>query len=501
MKRRVRDLRRGRPRLRARSLAALAGLATLSALAASACSLDLDEALIDRRSDAGGLEDAPHDPVEGGADTGPTGPDTAPCENDDGCKTTHGCLKGKCDLARKSCIYDVCRTMSCNAAACDTAAKTCGAPTPYKYKVAQFSLGQQIICINCAVAIYPWLFVLTPTGPVAFNVANVANGTPPPVPIVGLGFIPGQMVQSGSRVWFRGGASGPGPSRLPIAYIDAPADPFVTKIAATSVLVSYDRPGAEVATLLSRGDGTALLVGPAETQHPSTIVEPPLTEPFSLVSTVLPLAANTVPVGVTSGKRLLMSSATADSFYFIDNAGSKTPAAGPVVAAPGFGVVGASRRFAQSTDGAVFFAFGASAGVAPAVQTRAIRGQFLVANAAAPIDVNLGLDIEVYNDPLNPVAENAGVVGPMGMIDAKTVMIPALARENAAATAVEFVTREPVSVIKDVDSTPKRQLLPIPVAKVAAVTGSNGIGYLVANDQDGPPPTGTVYVFDPGCAR
>lgn len=492
------------PAKRAGVVACVAALFVLAA--AASCSLGLDESLIDKKDDGGALGDGaqPDGPAaDSGVDTGiPLGPDASACTNDDACTTNHGCLKGKCDLSRKSCTYDVCRPSACNAAACDQNARTCGAPAPYKYRATQFTVGAQIACGKCAAAVHPWLFIVTGTGVVAFNTSNPANPTPPQVPIVGLGFIPGALVQSGSRIWMLGGASGGGPSRIQLAYVDAPADPFTTKITARTVLASYNRP-AEGTFLFARGGDSALLVGNVP-QFPATPVEAPLNEPAAITATPV-IAPQSFGPSAVSGNRLLMSAVLDQvaEFAFIENAGSPNPATGPVVNLTDAGAVSVHRTFAQSADGAIFWATGVHQGAPGPVTTRAARGYFLVPNAAGAIEGNVGVDLELYND--QPVGANAAIFGPnqatAAMLDAKTAMIAMQARENDATTAVQFVTREPLGVIKEPNGgAPRRQLLPVPIGAFAAATASNGVGYLIANDQGGVTPSATVYVFDPACA-
>jgi hypothetical protein len=53
-------------------------------------------------------------------------------------------------------------------------------------------------------------------------------------------------------------------------------------------------------------------------------------------------------------------------------------------------------------------------------------------------------------------------------------------------------------VIRD-GTLPRRQLLSVGIGAFAAAAATNGIAYLIANDQPGPPAFGTVYVFDPAC--
>lgn len=484
-------------------------LAALSALGlVAACSLDLDESLIDRPRDSGVFvtdstlpDGAPIDGSATDSSTLPSTPEAGACANDDACKTTDGCLKGKCDLARKTCAYEVCRS-ACSSSACDQGNHTCAAGVPYKYKATSFPLGQQILCGRCAAAIYPWLFVATPTGVVAFNVSNPSAGAPPQVPITNLGFLPNQLVLSGSRVWMTGplGANASG-GRIPVAYIEPPLDPFATKISAKTVLASYNR--TEGFTLFARSFGdSALIVGPPASQYASAAIEAPLNEPATITATQIPgFPINSAPFAM-SGKRLLLGGLNAGvaSFNLVDNAGAQATS-GAVTNVTELGnTAGGSRTFAASPDGAIFWATGVNQNVGqPGQSTRAVRGYFLVANDTAPIDDKVGVDIEIYN--ADPVGVNAGVVGPATMLDANTVMIATAARENTAQTAVQFVKRTPLGTIKEANgTTPRRQVLAIPIDRFAAATSSDGIGYLVSNDIDGPPPSGTVHVFDPGCA-
>ena len=477
------------------------GILLIAALAAS-CSIDLDESLIGRppattpERDGGPVLPG----IDAGGDAG--GPTTSvSCSSDDACTTTDACLKGKCDLGRKTCVYDVCRPSACNAGTCDANARTCSAPAPYKLRANQFSLGTQILCQRCAVATHPWLFVLTPAGAIAFNVANPTNKTPPQVPIVGLGFVPSQIIQSQNRVWLLGGGSGPGPSRIPIAYIDPPSDPFASRLVAQTVLATYNRPGPEGLQLFPQGDAS-LFVGPAVAQFASFVALPPLVEPASFSGTPFPPIANAT-AAATSGKRLLMSAVTDQlpSFQLVDNAGSAMPVAGAAIAAADPGPVSVSRAFAQSLDGAIFWATGVHH--APLeIRTRALRGYFLTANETGLFAPSAGIDIEVYSQPGLELPANFAIVGStVAMLDASTANVASVARETPAQTAVQFVKRDPPGVVKEPDNvTPRRQLLPIPLGAIAATTASNRIAYVVANDVAGPPPTGTVYVYDPACA-
>lgn len=493
--------REGRAR---RAAAITAGVLGLVAGAVS-CSLDLDESLLDETSDGGPFpsEDGAFDAaVDGGDDDGEAGgPEVSTCATDDDCKTTHGCLTGKCDARRKRCVYDVCRPAACTAAACDDEARTCGEGTPYKYKASQFDIGAPLACSRCVAAVHPWLFVATALGPVAFDVSNPASPAPRRVPVVGLGFVPTQLLQSGDRVWMIGGASGGGPSRVPVAYVDPPTDPFATQIAAHTVLATYSRP-SEAITSFARGGDSMLLVGPAGAQYPSAFVEAPLAEPLSLTATQLPFTNNTVPVA-TSGERLLMANNGAGeaSFYFIEGAGSAAPASGPAEALGDAGAFTTARVFAQSPGGGVLWAAGVQVTRGYlGVQTGAARVSFLVPNDKGAIEGAASVEVEVY--ALDTVAANAAIfgAGSAAMLDDDTAIVATLAHENAGQTSVQFVGRAPLRLLTEADgTTPRRQVLPVPVGSVVAAAASNGVAYLVSNGS-GADPTGTVFVFDPACA-
>jgi hypothetical protein len=492
-----------------RRLGIIAGGTVVFVLGMAACSLGLDESRIGAARDGGGLlEDGGTLDGEatdgGGNDSGiPVGPDASACANDNDCTTNQGCLKGKCDLSRKSCVYEVCRPSACNAGACNTATRTCAPPAAYKYKAAQFSLGAQLSCARCVAAVHPWLFATTATGVVAFNVSNPGSATPPQVPVVGLGFVPTALVQSGSRVWMVGDQDGPGPSRLQLAYIDSPADPFVTKIEAKTVLATYSRP-AEATKLFARGGDSALLVG-QNAQVPAAFIEAPLQEPLSITATPLLIPQNFNFGASVSGKRLLSVAVVNQvaSFTFVENAGSASPATGPAIDLTDAGAVSTQQTFAQSPDGAILWVTGAHQGSPTPTSTRAARAFFLVPGDQGAIVGNAAVDVEVYLP--DAVAPNAPIFGPnmatAAMLDAKTAIVAVQARENDQQTSVQFVRRDPLGLVPEgAGPSPRRLVLPVPIGSFTAAAGSNGIGYLVANDQAGPPATSTVYVFDPACA-
>ncbi len=483
-------------------------------LVVASCSLGLDESLIGRELEAGSA-DAPASetapPVEAGVDSAlpPLQPEGGVCTKDDDCKGTGGCLAAKCDVPRQACVLDVCRTPACNSSTCDVAAKTCGAAKPYKYRAAQFPVGAQIGCggalSRCFAAVYPYVFVGTVNSVLAFPASDPQNAAPAAIPVVGLGFLPNQIIASGSRVFFVGSPAGAGPtSRVPIAYADVPTDPFATKISVQTVLASWSRPAADGVGLLARGNDTALLVDVnGMSAFASAPIEPPLTEPLSLTATSIAITAGSGPVAM-SGSRMVVGQINPSNtaiFAFVNAAGSTTPmttADTPIATA---GPAAGPQFFAQSADGAVFWAYDALTSPPPfppgGPTTRAAKGYFLVADAmATTFDAAAGIDLEVYPN----VPYGTPSVGPVAMLDSKTAMVAVASPANPGMqTNIEFVTRSPTpAIVKNADMSPRRFPITLAVSQLAAA-GSNGLGYVLAVDPASPTAP-AVYVFDPACA-
>ena len=481
------------------SLLGLFGLAS--------CSLGLDESLIGAAPDGGGVDEASviDQVVREGGDGAlpPINPEAGVCAKDEDCKAATGCLAARCDIPRKACVLQVCRTAACNSASCDVPTAKCGAAKPYKYRAGQFPVGAAIGCGGalgrCFAAVYPFVFVGTTNGVVAFA-ASDPQAVAPPIPLAGLGFVPSQIVASGSRVYFLGTPVGAGAtSRLPLAYADVPPNPFATKIPVTTVLGTYSRPASDPVVLFPRGNDTALLVDLSlASAYASTPIEPPLLEPAVFGSQSVVFTAASTPLA-TSGSRLVMGQITAASaalFGFVNAAGSASPTTTPDVAIPTATPVTGPQYFASSADGAIFWAHVSLAPppIAPNPQLiRAAKGYFLVADEKAAFDPAAGIDLELYGVPVG-----TQTVGPAAMLDAKTALITTSLPANPALSNVGFVTRSPLAIMKNADNTPRRFQLTVPVSQLAAA-GSNGLGYVLAVDPAAPAAP-TVYVFDPVCA-
>lgn len=491
--------------LRAAALAAC--LLTPLALAAS-CSLGLDESLIEDRGD-GGVDGLDGDPaLDGSTDArGLTDSGVTTCTRDEECATTHGCLKGRCDLTRLVCVYDVCRPTACNAAACDTAKAACEAPKPYPYRAAQFATRSPVVTNGRGfAAVYPFLFVLTSTGAVAFNISTPSSTTPPEVPIVGLGFVPTQMVTSGNRVYFTAAHTGPAEmaTRLPVAYADVPTDPFAERIVAHGALATYNQPQTSAATLFPRGGQTALHVGPVAGSFPAALLEAPLVEPLVVTGLPITFSAGSIPVAV-SGNRLVMYSlnpaTSIASFGIIAGAGNPSTQNAGDTAFADYSLVTPSQAWDSSDDGAVYWSVGSRTKLPsaepPEPATRAVKGGFILPDATGMFQ-QANIDVEVYANVA--VADGAAVAGPVALLDADTALVTTADAANpTATTAVQFVKREPLAVLKNADgTTPRRLTIPAPITSIVGAAASNGLGFVLENRAT-PTPHGEIHVFDPAC--
>jgi len=488
-------------------LARVCTAGALGVLGLASCSLDLDESLIGALPEGGSDEASVMDQqVKEGGDGAlpPINPGAGVCAKDEDCKAAMGCLAARCDVPRRACVLQVCRTPACNSAACDVPSSKCGAAKPYRYRAAQFPVGAAIGCGGalgrCFAAVYPFVFVGTSNGVLAFAADDPQSAAPAAVPLTGLGFVPTQIMASGSRVYFLGTAVGAGASaRLPLAYADVPPDPFASKISVTTVLATYGRPASDPVTLFPRGNDTALLVDlNVASAYASTPVEPPLVEPAVLGSQPVAFTAASTPLAV-SGSRLVMGQITAAStatFGFVAAAGSASPATSPDVPIATATPAAGPQYFAPSADGAIFWAHVSLAPppLPPNPQLiRAAKGYFLVPDDKGAFDPAAGIDLEIYGVPVG-----TQTVGPAAMLDAKTALVTMSLPANPALSNVGFVTRSPLALLKNADSTPRRFQLTVPVNQLAAA-GSNGLGYVLAVDPAAPT-TPTVYVFDPACA-
>ena len=496
---------RWRERERTVALGVFATAAAVTAGVAS-CSLGLDETLIDAGSDAAfGSDVATGDgeTILPGGDGGTSdGGGPIACTSDAPCTSTNACLKGHCDLGRHVCVFDVCRA-ACAAGSC--VANACGPEAPYKLKVAQIALGGSV-SLHGAVAVYPWLFAILPDGLVAFDVANPADGSPPPQrQVTGLPFKPTQITASGNRVWMTGPVQAQSGS-VPIAYIDVPTDPSSAQpveAQGATATIENGTLGSFFLLPAASATGGALLAGAGAT-FPTALVNAPFANPTKLTPIGIPAAPGDVLQGVASGGRILLGSQAPNgivSFHLIEAPGTANAKSDDVVQMTATGAV-SNGAVGSGNEGAIVWASANNVPNPPAANiVTAAHAGFLVdsektAIAAAPP----GVDFEAYGGETADIPIGTPVIGPVALLDANTAVVTALAHEDPGFTSVQFLRRNPVGLVKEADNvTVRRALLPVAVSTVVAVTASDGIAYVIANAAIAPN-AATAYVFDPACA-
>lgn len=480
-----------------RALLALTLAAAAPFAAVSGCSLGLDESKIGGLPEAapfddGGAPDGPRPNPTNEAGTDAGGLPTACTRNED-CATTAGCLTGRCDLARKACAFDVCLSSTCNGGTCDPNARTCSPPKPRTLRAGTFPVGAGVGCggglgnpDRCLAFVYPFVFVGTTNGVVAFSAEDPASASPRQVPVKGVGFLPTSLVAAGSRVFMLGASAAVGAnSRVQIAVLDVPTDPFTKELSAVTILSSFDRPSGDV--ILPRENDTAYLLQlAAPASFPTGILQAPLREPLDVKSAPLVFTAGANPMAV-SGNRVVMQLSNAQNqstMAFVTGAGTPQAAKAGELLLAAAGNVTTQQSFSTLTSGAVYWAVAQLNGPPPINTLRAARGHFLVADANAPFDPAGGVDLQVY--PNIPAA--SAIIGPAALVDADTAIV-SFAVPPALNTTDVRVHKRAGGLL------PPKVTLTQPIAQLGAA-GSSGLAVILAAES---PTASSIHVFDPAC--
>jgi hypothetical protein len=488
-------------------------LATGAGMTASvACSLGLDASKI-----GAGLKDAaPSGPEDGSLldDGGPGDGASAADAADAGCVTaadcvsTNVCNSGACVAGQ--CVFTVCpTTTACQGSSC-LATGGCSAPASYGFHASSISVSAGAVgcggnAAACIAASYPFVFVGTTEGVVAYPVNDPSNTAPTPVTVLGLPFVPSFMTSMGSRVWFVGGVAGSGPTwRAQVATLVAPSDPLATTMTATTVFDTMTY--ASISAGWAAADGSLYLADDDAT-HFFPIGR--LTAPLKDDDTIGFFPSPGIPTGgypvAISGTRAVIAHASSTAgvyetlFSFetgaattnAQNAGEQQTLVGDG-GVPMMGPTEAPATFAQGSDGSILWNTGTVTledGGVPEVA--AARFAWLVASGTtSTFDASQNVDLEVYGAPLPyPTA----VAGPVAWIDANTALVTAAAHELLTSTSVQVALRTPTpSVVAD-----RRTVVPVGVGSVGAAA-SGGFGYVLEAD-----PTGSLelHVFAPSCAQ
>lgn len=456
-----------------------------------ACSLGLDESLIPGSDASVG---------DGGSDSAlDATPNPTTCKVDTDCKSSNACLHGACETDAGQCVYTICPANACSVSVCGTG-NQCSAPTTYEFHAGAFhvSLGN-IGCggaqRHCFAAVYPFVFVGTTNGVVAYPVEDPTNSSPSSIPVAGLPFFPNFIVSNGNIVYFVGTVVGTGPSyKVPIASLTVPTDPTVSEMVATTVFDSLTVASVD-AVYPDTSNGIYLVHNDAPTFYPAARIAAPLKDLDSLsFQATAGLPANSA-VAAASGTRLVTfrqeNAYPGDTFFSLETAAATTSAqnAGEQSTIPTIGQTSGPFYLAQSPSGGLLWSTpSVTISDAGASQTVSARIAWVLADQnATNFDGTTHVDVATYN----VVGLGADLPGPPAWIDDNTALVTAAVPTSTGQTAVAVATRNGTPQL-----VPDRTFtLAFPPSKLA-VAASNGFGYVLV---PGNPSGADVHVFGTTC--
>ncbi len=472
-----------------------AGLALFVASAAGiACSLGLDPSLIGGND--GGADVAT-------SDVGIDAPNPVQCKADPDCKSSNGCLTGKCDIAKNQCVYAVCPATACNSSVCDNNTHTCSSPTAYNFHAGTFhvSLGSAGCggggggARRCFAAVYPFVFIGTTNGVVAYPVDSPTNGTPVSIPVAGLPFFPTFVVTSGTTIYFVGAVAGTGPDyKIPIASLAVPTDPTISEMVATTVFNTLEVPSVD-AVFADTSGGIYLVRDDPAKSFPAARIAAPLKDLDSL--TFAPTAGFPVNsfVQAASGTRLITfrqeNGGTYNTFFSLENAAATGSAqnAGEQDTLASMGQTYANSYLAQSPTGGLLWTTDTVTvpDGGPATTTAARVVWVLADDKATKFDGTTHVDMTTYAIP----GFSADLAGPAAWVDDNDAIVISAPSTNTAQSLVQLASRNGTPGV-----VPNHSFQLAFHPSELAIVSSNTFGYVLTPD----PTTGAnVHVFGTAC--
>jgi len=503
-------------RSQVRILAAVAALAVGPAAAAVGCSLGLDQSLIGQDAGTGNA-----DGTTGGGDA-PSMGDGMPQSNDGGpvvgsgeCQSDMDCqnaaapagacvTSAKCDPTWHVCMLDTCDVGPCKAAVCNPMQKTCTAPSTFGWTAGSFSVGYGGVGGSTPrtsiAAAWPFVFVITTNGVVAYNVVDPTNGSPPLVPVDGLPFFPQWTVTVGRRVYFVRVVEGSGPNsyRQAIAWVDVPQNPLVPSFEAKAAFVTT--PQTSMSDVYSNQQDGLYLVYGSGMLLPTVNLHPPIDDTTTLDPVPNAGLASGASLVAASGSRLVAyrfdGNAQVPNFALVNNAGAGSGGQTTGEQAVGqYGPLADQYAFTMGDDGSVLWA---TALLQPADAGGGISTARLVWPLAGPMQTNFDTTTYVDLQTFSP-ATGALVVGPPAWIDANTALaLSAAGSLSTNSTAVQIAvkgapgSKPPASLVAGARIT-----LPVGPGSVG-VASSNGFGYVLQQD-DPKNMSAHIAIYAPAC--
>jgi hypothetical protein len=446
-------------------------------------------------SGAGRTVPVPGDPDGGAAPSG----DGVTCTVDGDCAglaLAGSCVSSAtCDPVWHVCMFDVCEPGACQIGSCDLLQKTCSAPTSYGFAVSVFHIASGVGGwgpANAVAAAYPFLFVLTTNGVVAYDVANPTGTVPSAVTVHGAPFIPVALVASGRRVYLVGDVEGAGPTfRQAIAWIDVPGNPFVTSLSATTAWIGTTQP--TLANAVWNG-AAGLALTYAATADPTSSLPAAPDDSTTLVPSPIASLAPGAAIVASSGTDLVAyrygSSARHPFFSLVSGVSQSTGLATAEQNVGAYGPVDDQAAFATGTDSTVLWSSAllhvVDGGVSGIASTRLTWLSLADGGAdAGPFSTGIHGDLETY-----PASTTGTVVGPIAYVDGDTAVALAASGQDLGSTSVQVFSRSANAI-----AIGQRAVIPATPDSVG-VAASHGFAYVLVQDTDA---SSTVYVVAPGC--
>jgi hypothetical protein len=481
------------------------------ATSAAGCSLGLDASLMqggpgDAGAGADGKVSTSGSMDGGGEAQSPVSTSTSAvvtsCSSDADCAPAANgaaCVTGShCDPTWHVCMLDVCNVGPCAVASCDVLSKQCQMSTSMGFAISLFTVvaggvGGATPASSIAAA-YPFLFVLTTNGVIAYNVANPTTNVPPMVAVHGVPFIPLALASIGRRVYFVSDVQGSGPTyRQAVAWLDVPGDPFLASLDANEAWIgvqSTDTPALDSA--LTAPSGRLELVYSASQPLVASLL-PPLADSTVLVPAGIASIVGGAAIVATSGADLVTyrygTSSEHPIFSVVSGADQSSGQATPERNFGSYGATDPSAAFTGGTDGTVLWESAplALADAGGGIASARLTWLSPIADGGL-FDFSVHADVERYTSSSAPT----DAVGPVAWLDANTALVLAAARESPDSTSAQVFDRTRGAVVPGI-----RAIISAAPSSLG-VAVSQGFAYVLAQD-DPSNARATVYVLAPGC--
>jgi hypothetical protein len=508
-----------------RRLAALALLGSfVVAAGAVGCSLGLDKSKIGQVEvvEGGGTTDGPQpDAPSAEAGDGPSSNDgmgmsDAPpqasagaCTKDADCQAAAGdggggCVtSAKCDPTWHVCMLDVCNAGACKAEECNTSTNTCTLPSDYSGMFNPTSFPVQYGGVGPAgpqwsiAAVWPFVFIITTNGVVAYDVFDPTNSSPAQVTIHGVPFIPDYALSIGRRVYFITTEIGGPTYHQAIAWIDVPQNPFITQFTANAVWVGTTEKNG-LSAIVSDGVAGFYMSFNSGPLLPTTDVHAPLSDGTTLTAfTNANFPMNSGIVSASGGRLVAYSYDSmqqAPQYTFVTKPATTMATTGSLQTVDSMGPVADQQTYAQGDDGSIVWEtapFAIVDGGSSGQMDHSCLTWLLDSSSATSFDAAKCATLESYNPALST---GQRVTVPPAWIDSSTALGVAAASSNpSASTSVHVVKSKPML------ATVPGVVAYVPVgANGVGTASSNGFGYVLAAT-DTMNQSCSVYIFAPAC--